>query len=219
MAFQSGDYDMELENNILEVVDKIKGRRSRASIQSIHAMLEKAGISLSQDDLRVFVKDLVKQGTLTNLAKDIDDPNKESFAVCKKVSADGGDEYSGEDIFAQEDSQDLSCLHNIIDQNFDIVLQDKIARAVESVMDEKDKECSKMHHANPEVIKDIKECDFRHNMNYELIDSLNKHIEFLQKELESKDFIIKMILNDRTNSYNRNINYYGFLSIEYPKIE
>ena len=73
-----------------------------------------------------------------------------------------------------------------------------LSKQKHAMVNEKVKECCPNDNVNPTVVKSPKEDEYKHNYELELIDSLNRHIEFLQKELEGKDSIIKMILSDRT---------------------
>ena len=84
MAGEGSQYDFGLEQRIIDIVHKIKKDRNRADFQIIHSMLEKGGIAVEKDDLRVFLNHLIDRGILLNLAKDKCDPEKESLKVSEK---------------------------------------------------------------------------------------------------------------------------------------
>ena len=215
MASESGDYDVSLETAILTIVQKIKKQRNRAHMENIHQNLVRGRFSFGLDDLRVFLDGLLERKMLINLSKDRAEPGKESFTLSDMACSIGEEDKDGNE---EEYLQDLLCtqnMENLINESFVALVNEKIAQAVESVVGEKLKEFSANIVKPPEIPTSLKcnkpeeivtsaECSIKCALNYELIDALNKQIDFLQKELENKNTIIMTILNERNDHVNNN---------------
>ena len=121
MASKDGDYDIDLENRVLKIINKIKKDRNRACLQGIHARLERGGRVIEKSNLRVFLDNLIKKELVVNIAKDKEDCDKESFIVAGELS---------DDIY--KDSGD--CSNISVENTFEETLHSIIAQEVESAM-------------------------------------------------------------------------------------
>ena len=75
MAGKNAEYDQELEDMIIRIVEKFREKRSRPCYQNIFSQLNKEGRIIGMEDLQVFINNMIHTGLLIKKGAD----GKESF--------------------------------------------------------------------------------------------------------------------------------------------
>ena len=164
-------YDQDLEDRIIKIVEKIKKNRNRPCYQSIMSMLEKGGKSISMDDLENFIKSLVESKLLRNIGS----VDKESF--CLPLGSNNDDGFSDQN----KDCNILSeaSIDEINDKFYETLLhliKKEVANVIKSELD--------VYVANKFSDNDITKV-------------LNKQIDFLRNEIDSKNHLIEILLKEK----------------------
>ena len=202
MANEEGNYDQDLEDRIIRIITKIKKNRNRPCLQNIFTMLTRGGRVIDTNDLKVFIDDLILRNILVNNGNTesgdsfriggILHTNINDFEVDNTISTQT-------DILLENSVDDAPSVESFINENFYEVIskkiRDEVKVAVCNELSNTSELVNKLKLVNSERVSDeyIKECD----CNTHLIQSLNNHIDFLQKEISSKDTIINMLVNDK----------------------
>ena len=148
------------------------------------------------DTLKEVIKNMVDINIIYN--KGNDEMDKESFKMFR-TDENHGDLSTQTQI--QNGDEDLDdCFESYINGKFIETLKCLIKSEVNSAFSE--------HEENGNNVNECNKMEMVHNCNNEaLVNSLNEHISFLQNELQSKDNIIKMLINDHgTNNSNNYVN-------------
>lgn len=173
----------EIEDCIKNVILKIKKSRSRPSYQNILTRVNKEGIDLVMEKLKIILNDLIDR----NIIKDIGVEGRESFSIVdKNIDDDEGDM-----------NINSSAVESFINEQFYETLTNKITlevkRAVEYEFNTKLSNFD-INRLSMDGSHHVKECN---RNNDDLIDTLKSEILFLRKEMTSKDKIIELLINDR----------------------
>ena len=182
------------ENRIGRVISNIRKRRNRACYQSILQFLNRNEPQLEMEQLKVIILGMETQNAVINKGK----RNTESFYITQNLYDSTDDSEIIENI-----DDDLMGL-NLIDEKFYEVIINNIKAEVKNVL-------------NSDVINvngtEINSCDIpvniiknRQSSNDLLYKSLQEEICFLRKEIESKDLIIKLIIEDRQHGKDNEKN-------------
>ena len=218
MGDENGLYNQELEDRIVRIVNKIKKNRNRACLQNIQTMLERGGYKIALDYLKDFIQGLVD----TDVLKNSGTPERISLSVVE-LAEEGNNVDNVETDSDDNIDKFLSTkeLEDFVDNSFYETLLNRIKFEVKNTVkseldiylnnnklnDVKDTNDDMFHNQlGFNTLKDIsslstpvgcaKECINNH-CNNELVEALNKHVDFLQKELLSKDTIINMLIQDK----------------------
>lgn len=174
-----------IENRIIKVIAKIKKDRHKACYQSIQTFLNRNEPQLEMENLKKVLDDLEKKNLIKNKGK----RNFESFSILEENL----DSTSCEDAEKQHgDDETLKSLTSFIDDKLYEVLINNIKLEVQNVIDSKLSALKEVNELNRDKISEPAE-----NVNEVLVKSFNDEISFLRKEIESKDVIIKMLLDER----------------------
>ena len=162
-------------------------------------MLGRGGREMEMDDFKVFVNNLVERNILVNKG---DDERGESFCLGSFLETNVNIDADNS-IFTQTNAAESTSVENFINESFYTTLISKIKDEVKIAV------CNELKVVNSDryTNKRAKEC----NCNTEIIETLNKHVDFLQKELLSKDAIINMLITDKcTTNVDSNNNEYKY---------
>ena len=189
----------EEEGRILRVIRLIKDKRKKACYQSILDFACRENNLLNMAVCKYIVNDLVKRNILVNIGRN---KKSESFIIV------GADSHTQEEPCLVNQTQpsstqitlsDETCDEKYIDDKFYDTLKGMIKAEVNTVFAEQGNPFNNINSS----VNTTKECKCNNDL---LIKSLNDHIAFLQKELASKDMIIKMLINDR-RGYGKEHDY------------
>ena len=181
-------YDQDLEDRIVRIVSKIKKNRNRPCYQNIFTMLVRGGKAIEMDELKEFINNLVERSILLNKGND---ERGESFCLGSFLDT----EINNIDVDNSISTETESVLENFINESFYNTLINKIKDEVKIAVFNELSEVNNLKTVNSDRYTNncAKEC----NCNPYIIETLNKHVDFLQKELSSKDTIINMLINDK----------------------
>ena len=184
MAEEQDENTTIIDDRIIAVIRRIKKDRNRAGYQNIFTFLNRNEPKLDMQTLKARVNNMVERGVLLNKGKG----DNESFFISETnlhLTTEG--EENGDD--------ELRNLKSYIDDKLYEVLINKIKTEVKNVVS-----CEINILKESNELKVINITEPKEKVNDVLLNSLNNEISFLRKELESKDAIIHMLLNDRCNN-------------------
>ena len=187
----------EEEKRIARIITKIDKNRNRAGYQNILVFAKRENKDLEMDIVEEIIKGLIDKNIIRNIGKD--EINKESFKIVETDGSHSEDKTHTEIQADVEDGDEL--VENYINDKFIETLKSMINSEVNSVFYEQTQDFNKFN-LSDKITKECNRCD-----NKSLVDALKEHNAFLQKELQSKDTIIKMLINDR--SANSNVDGYN----------
>ena len=211
-----------LEERIKNIIIKIRKGRSRPCYQNILNFINRGDIKVQMDSLKTVLNDLVERNVLEMKG----DTDRESFYVI-----DGGDSTETLEEIAEivdiENNILSTSAENFIQEKFHETLINMINVEVKKALSELSvdelsvKKLCKLN--TSDIIKthvqESQECVSDNDNGNVLISVLKSEITFLRNEMNSKDEIIKLLINDRntlmktintsgkdlnTNSYNKN---------------
>ena len=148
------------------------------------------------DDCKIIIDELLEQKILINVGKNA---QNESFKVVEVESKEKLPVNKNINLFnTPKVVQTLDALTNFFDENFYNTLNNMIKKEVKKVVNDS----IKQNYAT--FINDSIDKNFTRESlvsdNEPLINTLQSEVEFLRKEISSKDTIIKLLLNDRNKS-------------------
>ena len=148
------------------------------------------------DDCKIIIDELLEQKILINVSKNA---QNESFKIVEVESKEKLPVNKNINLFnTPKVVQTLDALTNFFDENFYNTLNNMIKKEVKKV----DNDSIKQNYAT--FINDSIDKNFTRESlvsdNEPLINTLQSEVEFLRKEISSKDTIIKLLLNDRNKS-------------------
>ena len=212
------DLDMEVEEKRIErIIGCIQKKRNRAGYQSILSFAKRENKGLEMDTLKTVIKNMTEKSVIYN--KNKDDPEKESFKLFQNFEKNG--EASTQTFLEESIADEDEDLENYINKSFEETLINMVKKEVnvyitDNLMEtlaniikvevtnatmQKFEECGAVPETRENsILNECKNCD--NNLLY--TSTLNDHITFLQKELEEKDTIIKMLISDRNNVTSSN---------------
>ena len=178
----------KLEKLVINIIMKIRKDRNRACYQNIWTFLNRGGNKLEMDDLKELLGNMIEKEMIVNKRKGDND----SFFV---NDSNDTNEEEGNTITSNTVDEDII---NLIDDSFHDILINKIKSEVKIAVNT---ELSLLKITNTLQPFNVREhVQDNKNINKVLLTSLNSEIAFLRKELESKDTIIKMLLDDRNSN-------------------
>ena len=187
-----------LEQHIIKLIPRIKKNRARPCFQNLLSYLHREGKELGMEDLKVVIDNMLTNNLIVNIGKE----DVESFILNQESLSEYVDDGVN-DKTVNEDDDDVKALESFIDDSVKNTLHEKIKTEVKKEFHE----ISTLHKPNDLLNSDINLTSSNKNQQAnrkdytdELITSLKADIEFLRKELLSKDSIIKLLINDRNNS-------------------
>ena len=154
-------------------------------------MLVRGGKAIEMDELKECINNLVERSILLNKGND---ERGESF--CLGSFLDTVDtEINNIDVDNSISTETESVLENFINESFYNTLINKIKDEVKIAVFNELSEVNNLKTVNSDCYTNncAKEC----NCNSDIIEALKKNVDFLQKELSSKDTIINMLINDK----------------------
>ena len=183
---QQDSEHLKIAENVVSIITKIKKDRNRACLQNVHTFLNRRGIIVEMEKLKVVMDDLILRNIVVDKGK-----GKESFFVVDSPSVD--EEISYISKRDSEHGNTFTALHEFIDEKFYSVLINKIKAEIKLALDDALKS---------ETIHSVNEVNNNKNENKcldELIATLKDEIKFLRNELVSKDKVIQLLTNDKLN--------------------
>ena len=99
MASESGSFYQDLEDRILKIIAKIRGKRCRHWYQNIHTKVNHGRKDVNLDDLKVFIGNMVETGLLVDKGV----IEKESFYL-----NNGGRNNGQEELAIEEEVQNYN---------------------------------------------------------------------------------------------------------------
>ena len=200
------DVDLE-EKRIRRIILNVQTSRNRACYQNILSFAKRENQHLDMEIVKDLIRGMVEKNIIFDKNKGI--VEKESFKLFR--NPDDQDEISTqtytevdsfhEDVeITRESPNDEELIHNKIKDEVKHYINDNLmftlGDLIKAEIEQKFVECKKR-----QVVKDeCTSCDD----NLLLTATLNDHIAFLQKELDAKNSIIEMIINDKSNTKSFN---------------
>ena len=173
--------ERQIEEEIMKIIEKIKKDRNRASYQNIHNFLNRRGIKMEMENVKKALSNLTERNVLINKGKE----SKESFWITNETFIS-----ESRDKNELEAETGIDAIKEFIDDNFYATLVDRIKTgvkdAIHNLITSDDEGLSNHIVKNQDSM--LKEKTGLEN----LITILKKDIDFLRKELQSKDLIINM---------------------------
>ena len=182
------DYILE-EERIIRITKLINDRRNRACYQSILDFGKRENKMATMEIYKRIIDNLVAKNIFTNKGSD----GKESFKVVKErtVVKDVGSKETNND----QHMESLKSLEHYLDDQFYTTLKQMIKKEVNSSFDKVKYELKVENSKVNPILRNDKEIDYLND----LIVEQKKDIEFLRKEILSKDKIIQMLITDKNN--------------------
>ena len=202
----SKDYiDVDVETaRIKRIISNTQSKRHRASYQSILAFAQRENPDLEMEAIKYLINDMIDNKIIYNMNKN--NPEKESFKIFGKLD-DQGETATQTDFEFRNSHEGITA--ETITESF---LDDKIKLEVKKYINDS-LICTLGDIIKAEINQKFAECTSNHNVkecgrcdnNLLLTATLNDHIAFLQKQLEAKDDIIKMVMNEKNEvkKYNK----------------
>ena len=185
MADSQGTNDnQQLEERVIKVISRIRKNRSRPCFQNILSFMNREGTDLTMDDLKIVLNNLISRDAVVNKGTD----DHDSFYVLEK-------EISSETDALKIHIESNTEIENIVSDKFYDTLTNKIKLEVKTAVDlliDSNIFSNINSHNNTSCTSELQAVD-----NEPLITALQSEIEFLRKEISSKDTIIKLLLNDK----------------------
>ena len=217
MAEESETFNTLLEK-IIEGIADIRSKRARPCFNTILSYLKRFNLEVNMPELKTAVDDLITRGIIYDGGKDgesfylnnmgdienpidndIDENNgsmndkvKADEVATTDITLDNVDNISFYEHLTDKIKTEVELsFNNVIDDSFYNKIKKLIKDEVRDALDGKVVECGLC-----DGVDEIKDCNDGNNTL--LVKALNDNILFLQKELESKDVIIKMLVSERT---------------------
>ena len=189
---------------IKKVILKIREKYTRPCCQNILTFVNRSGIEIDMDDLKIVLNDLIESNIIMKKVY----KKEESFYVNTKdteiLSSDEEDKDDGGHFDLETEGISCENLSNetLINEKFYEFLINKIKSEVKNAVNELIPNSSNRTINNDHV--KLAECgiDKEHDNNYNklLINALQSEIKFLRNEILSKNTVIKMLINDTNNN-------------------
>ena len=204
MAETNGEYDQDLEDRILKIVGKLRGKSVRPCYQNIHCKLNQGGRNLSMDDAKVFINNLVEAGLLLNKPR----KDKESFYLNSggENNLCNRDESFTNSEMDISQNQDIASLESFVNEQFYDTLINRIKSEVNIAVN------SKIQHLKLNELTVISDDECNKGNELKLKDdnkNLNEEIKLLRAEILTKDELIKTLRNDMINVKRTTLNENG----------
>ena len=122
--------ELQIEDNILSIINKIKKDRNRAYVQNIHTFINRRGVNIEVEEVRKIINDLILRNVIIGKGKQ----GKESFFVVELISE--GEQIVNDEKNDSEHVSSFNALHEFIDEKFHTILSNKIKSEVKLALNE-----------------------------------------------------------------------------------
>ena len=184
---------MEIVDRIVDAIKHIRGKRNRAGFETLLTFINRNEPKCDIDDMKEAICRMESDNLIINKGRE----GHESFYVCNQKDLDVTLEESAEN---KDGDGDLNNLTKYIDAKFYETIINTIKSEVKNAVNS---QLKVLRETND--LSDIKISEPTINPNDVLCEQLKDEIVFLRKEIESKDVIIKLLLEER-NVDNTKIN-------------
>ena len=186
----------ETENKIIEMINKIRDeQRKRPSFPVIFEGMNKNIDELNKIDISVFTEAMTKLQS-ENVIFDGGKGGKESYYINdpskKDTNSVNKDTLNIDSSFSGEDSNIYSYVNDKFHETLINMIKLEVKNEFKSINNE--------HSLSPKPITHINYTD------NPIITTLQSEVEFLRKELLSKDKVIELLIKDKRTSNNNSIN-------------
>ena len=189
---------IKLEERIKRIIIKIKEKRSRPCYQNILTFINRGSSEeiLEMEELIVILNSMLEKKVIFNMGKE----GKESFNVSTELNNESEENLDLLDVSTES-------LEKYINEEFYLTLINRIKSEVKMAVNEHISSTNSadqpLKNGNNSTTNDL---------NKILIDSLKSEIDFLRKELQSKDKLIEIIIKEKPiiNNTNDDININDF---------
>ena len=181
---------IKLEERIKRIIIKIKEKRSRPCYQNILTFINRGSSEeiLEMEELIVILNSMLEKKVIFNMGK----KGKESFNVSTELTNESEENLDLLDVSTES-------LEKYINEEFYLTLINRIKSEVKMAVNE---HISSTNSADQPLKNGNNSAT--NDLNKILIDSLISEIDFLRKELQSKDKLIEIIIKEKPIIKNTN---------------
>ena len=205
-----GEEQENIELRINNVIRNVRKDRNRAGFENILTKLNRDEPNLEMDKLKEIIISMTGKGSIIDKGKG----DSNSFYIVEE-SSDSTTTVEGTNKKNYGDDDTLQNLQMFIDDKLHELIINKIKLEVKNALSQ---ELNILHQSNelkvinvPQSIDSNKDdsVNIPQRIDYTndaFVKSLHDEISFLRKEVESKDTIIKILLNERSTTVNATVN-------------